>query len=34
MGFTLGASYEYRFFMDSMAPDGMHGVSLSIGKTF
>ncbi len=33
-GFTLGAAYEYRFFLDNMAPDGMHGVSVSVGKTF
>lgn len=33
-GFTLGVGYEYQFFTDRLAPDGMHAVSVSVGKTF
>ena len=33
-GITLGAGYEYQFFLDNKAPKGMHAISVSMGKTF
>lgn len=33
-GITFGAGYEYQFFLDNESPDGMHAISVSIGKTF
>lgn len=31
---TFGAGYEYQFFLDNQSPDGMHAISVSIGKSF